>query len=67
MMKPEISYAKVQARYGGKFIAHFKDRVLVSDRTYPGLIRKIAQKGLDRKKLTIGLVPPKDIPCIYAC
>ena len=65
-MNTEISYAKLQGRYGGKFIARKDCLVLASAATYGGLIRQIRQKRLDRRTLTFGYVPPKETLCIYA-
>ena len=65
-MKSEISYAHIQPRYGGKFIAYKGGKVIVSASTYGSLTRKITRKRLNRLTLTIGFVPPKETPCIYA-
>lgn len=60
-----VSYAKLQRRYGGKFIARTDGKVLASGATYPALLKAIRKRALNRKALTIGYVPPKDAICIY--
>ena len=54
-----ISYAKVQEKYGGEYIARRDDKVLVHAKTYPLLVKRLTKEKLDRSKLTIGMVPPK--------
>ena len=58
-MKPSIhvtviSYAKLQRRYGGKFIARENGTVLASGATYPQLLKVIRKRRLNREVLTIG-------------
>ena len=69
-MKPSIhvtviSYAKLQRRYGGKFIARENGNVRASGETYPALLKAIRKRRLKRQALTIGYVPPKKAICIY--
>lgn len=61
-----ISYAKLQRRYGGRFIARQDGKVLASGVTYRGLLRVIRRRQLNRQALIIGYVSPKDAVCIYA-
>ena len=61
-----ISYAKLQRRYGGRFIARQDGKVLASGATYRGLLRVIRRRQLNRQALIIGYVSPKDAVCIYA-
>ena len=60
-----VSYAKLQHRYGNKFIAREDGKVLASGATYPALLKAIRERALNRKALIIGYVPPKDAICIY--
>ena len=61
-----ISYAKLQRRYGGRFIARQDSKVLASGVTYRELLRVIQRRQLNRQALIIGYVSPKDAVCIYA-
>ena len=61
-----ISYAKLQRRYGGRFIARQDGKVLASGVTYRELLRAIQRRQLNRQALIIGYVSPKDAVCIYA-
>ena len=60
-----ISYAKLQRRYGGRFIARQDGKVLASGVTYRELLRAIQRRQLNRHALIIGYVSPKDAVCIY--
>src|SRR3989338_2647747 len=69
-MKPRIhvtviSYAKLQRRYGGKFIARKNGKVLASGSTYPQLLQVIRKRRLNRQRLIVGSVPPQKAICIY--
>lgn len=61
-----ISYATLQRRYGGTFIARRNGKVLASGTTYRTLLKTIRKRRLDRQQLIVGYVPPKDAICIYA-
>ena len=61
-----ISYATLQRRYGGTFIARQNGKILASGATYRTLLKTIRQRGLNRQRLIVGYVPPKDAICIYA-
>lgn len=63
-MKP-IPYVKFQEKYANEFIARKNGKVLAHAKTYTALKRKLAKMHLDRTKLIIGLVPPKNMICIY--
>jgi len=60
-----VSYAKLQRRDGGRFIARRNGSVLASGPTYRTLLQAIAKRRLDRADLIIGYVPPKDAICLY--
>ena len=60
-----ISYAKLQHRYGGKFIAREDGKVLASGDTYRKLLQAIRKRRLNRQLLIVGYVPPKKAICIY--
>ena len=60
-----ISYAKLQRRYGGRFIARTNGKVLASGETYPKLLLAIRKRRLNRQSLIVGYVPPKQAICIY--
>ena len=60
-----ISYASLQRRYGGKFIAREDSKVRASGLTYHDLLQAIREHRLNRQNLIIGYVPPKDAICIY--
>ena len=60
-----ISYASLQGRYGGKFIAREDGKVRASGLTYHALLQTIRKQQLNRQNLIIGYVPPKDAICIY--
>ena len=69
-MKPKvmvkvISYAKLQRRYGGKFIAREDGKVLASGETYRALLSAIRKRHLNRQTLIIGYIPPQKAICIY--
>lgn len=66
LAKKTISYAKLQHRYGGRFIARENGKVLASSPTYRGLLTAIRKRHLNRQQLIVGYVPPKDAICIYA-
>jgi len=61
-----VSYGTWQRRYGGQFIARDNGHVLASGRTYRQLLQAIRRRHLNRQRLTIGYIPPKDAVCIYA-
>ena len=60
-----VSYAKLQRRYGGKFVARQDGKVLASGTTYRQLLQAISKHRLNRHQLIVGYVPPKDAICIY--
>ena len=60
-----ISYAKLQRRYGGQFIARQDGKVLASGVTYRELLRVIQRRQLNRQALIIGYIPPQKAICIY--
>jgi hypothetical protein len=65
MKMKAVPYAKFQEKYSDEFIARKDEKVLAHAKTYRALKRKIEKMHLDRSKLVIGLVPPKNIICIY--
>ena len=60
-----ISYVKFQKRYPDEYIARKESKVLAHAKTYIALTKKLDKMNLDRSKLVIGFVPPKNIICIY--
>ena len=60
-----ISYAKLQRRYGGKFIARHDGQILASGTTYRTLLQAMRKRRLKRQDVIVGYVPPKDAICIY--
>ena len=69
-MKPTIhvkviSYAKLQRRYGGQFIARENGKVLASGKTYRQLLQALRKRRLSRQRLIVGYVPPQKAICIY--
>ena len=60
-----MSYAKLQRRYGGKFIAREDGKVLASGDTYRALLQAIRKRRLNRQGLIVGYVPPQKAICIY--
>ena len=48
-----VSYAKLQRRYGGKFIAREDGRVLASGLTYRQLLQAIRKRHLTREHLIV--------------
>ena len=65
IMIKAVSYAKLQRRYGGKFVARQDGRVLASGATYRQLVQAIRKRHLDRQQLIVGYAPPKGAVCIY--
>ena len=61
-----LQYAKLQRRYGGRFIAREDGKVLASGQTYRALLQTIRKRKLDRQSLIVGYVPPQKAICIYA-
>ena len=61
-----ISYASLQRRRVGKFIAREGDgKIRASGDTYRSLLQKIRKRHLNRSTLIVGYVPPKKAICIY--
>lgn len=58
------SYMKLQERYGGKFVATYKGKVVASARTSKALFDKIKSKIGD-KNLVIQHVDVKEAVCVY--
>jgi hypothetical protein len=65
-MVKAISYAKLQHRYGGKFVARQDGKVLASGATYRKLLQALTKRRLNRRHVSVGYVPPKGAICIYA-
>ena len=62
----QILYAKLQKKYGNKFIARRKDRIVASGRTMRQLFAQLAKKHIPYdRNIIIGHVPPKGAVCIY--
>ena len=58
------SYAKLQEKYGGQFVALYKGKVIAKSKTSKGLFAKVAPK-LGDPHLLIQRVNPKDAFCVY--
>ena len=58
MFKKEkiISYAKLQEKYPGEYIARSGQKIPMHAKTYPLLIQRMIKKHLDRSKVSIGFV-----------
>lgn len=63
-MKKEV-YIQLQKRYGGQFIARQNGSVLVHANTYTKLLREIEKQRVDRRKLLVEYVEPRDSICVY--
>lgn len=61
-----ISYAQLQKKHAGEYIARRDNRIVACAKTYSELIRKLAQRHIDRTELVLGFVPPQKTICIYA-
>ena len=64
-MRKAVSYANLQRRYGGRFIARKNSKVLASGVTYAQLLRAIHKHRLNRQHVIVGYVPPQSAICIY--
>ena len=55
MFKKEkiISYAKLQEKYPGEYIARSGQKIPMHAKTYPLLIQRMIKKHLDRSKVSI--------------
>jgi len=61
------SYAQLQVRYGGQFIAQRNSKVLASGKTLRALFQQLAKKKIAYDaSVLISHVHPKDAVCIYA-
>ena len=61
-----VSYARLQKKYAGEYIARKDNQILAHAKTYSQLAKKLVQKHINRTIVTIGFVPPKGTICIYA-
>ena len=59
-----ISYIKLQEKYGGQFVALYKGRVIAKSKTSKELFKKVAPK-LGDPHLLIQRINPKDAFCVY--
>ena len=62
-MKP-LSYIQLQDKYGGKFIAAYKGKIIASANTSKKLFEKVKDK-LGNKYLLIQHIDPKEAVCVY--
>ena len=60
-----VPYGIFQKKYANEFIARKDEKVLAHAKTYTALKRKIEKLHLDSSKIVIGLVPPRNMICIY--
>ncbi|MEW6556037.1 MAG: DUF5678 domain-containing protein [Elusimicrobiota bacterium] len=59
-----LSYIQLQEKYGGKFIATLKGKVVASEKTTDKLFKQVKEK-LGDKNLTIEYIEPKGRICVY--
>ena len=55
---------RLRNRYGGRYVALFKGRVVASARSHPMFVKKILPV-MRTKRLELMFVPPKGVMCVY--
>jgi hypothetical protein len=60
----EPSLQQLRNRYGGRFIAMWRGKVIASAATHSALLKK-AHPAIITKRLTLMFVPPKGMMCVY--
>jgi hypothetical protein len=61
----ELTYAQLQAEFGGQFIAQSNGQVLCSAKTFEELVRKMKAQGVDETKVIIEYIEPKGKIVVY--
>lgn len=59
-----LDFARLRARYGGRYIALWRGKVIASAATNAALLKKI-RPVMMTKRLTLMCVPPKGMACAY--
>jgi hypothetical protein len=60
----EPSLQQLRIRYGGRFIALWRGKVIASATTHAALLKKV-HPAIITKRLTLMFVPPKGMMCVY--
>ena len=60
-----VNYAKLQQRYGGKYVARIGNSVIAFGKTFEELIKQLERKHLINKNFSFAYIPPKGAICIY--
>ena len=60
----ELSFTEMRQRYGGKYVALLKGRVIASSRSNAVLMKKILPLYRTRR-VELMFVPPKGMYCVY--
>jgi hypothetical protein len=55
-----MSYAEIQEKYGGQFVARKGDEVVASARTHGDLVRELEAKGVDLTQVVFEFVKRRD-------
>ena len=55
---------RLRARYGGRYVALFKGRVVTSARSHVMFMKKVFPL-IRTKRLLLLFVPPKGVMCVY--
>jgi len=64
MRMREMNLNQLRNRYGGRYVAFFKGRVIVSARSHRMFVKKILPV-MRTKRLALMFVPPKGVMCVY--
>lgn len=59
-----FSYTQLQKKYGGKFVAIYKGKIIASAENSKKLFEKVKDK-LGNKGLLIRHIDPKEAVCVY--
>ena len=52
--------------YEGKWIAIKESKVVVADKNFKALVKKLKSKDLKLSEVSIASIPPKDVALIYS-
>lgn len=61
----KTNYMRLQEKYGGKFVATIKGKVIAYADDSEKLVKMIKNKFEKNKNLTIGYIEPKGAICVY--